>query len=47
MQEINKKWSSIAHLGNVSIGNNVSIGANTTIDRGSMSNTEIHDGCKD
>ena len=42
----NKKWSSIAHLGNVSIGNNVSIGANTTIDRGSMSNTEIHDGVK-
>jgi len=42
----NSKWSSIAHLGNVSIGNNVSIGANTTIDRGSMSNTEIHDGVK-
>jgi UDP-3-O-[3-hydroxymyristoyl] glucosamine N-acyltransferase len=42
----NKKWSSIAHLGNVFIGNNVSIGANTTIDRGSMSNTEIHDGVK-
>jgi UDP-3-O-[3-hydroxymyristoyl] glucosamine N-acyltransferase len=42
----NKKWSSIAHLGNVLIGNNVSIGANTTIDRGSMSNTEIHDGVK-
>jgi len=42
----NKKWSSIAHLGNVFIGNNVSIGANTTIDRGSMSNTEIHNGVK-
>ena len=42
----NKKWNSIAHLGNVSIGNNVSIGANTTIDRGSISNTEIHDGVK-
>ena len=42
----NNKWSSIAHLGNVSIGNNVSIGANTTIDRGSISNTEIHDGVK-
>ena len=42
----NKKWSSIAHLGNVLIGNNVSIGANTTIDRGSMSNTEIHNGVK-
>ena len=41
-----KKWSTIAHLGNVSIGNNVSIGANTTIDRGSISDTEIHDGVK-
>jgi UDP-3-O-[3-hydroxymyristoyl] glucosamine N-acyltransferase len=42
----NKKWSSIAHLGNVLIGNNVSIGANTTIDRGTISDTEIHDGVK-
>ena len=42
----NKKWSSIAHLGNVLIGNNVSIGANTTIDRGSILDTEIHDGVK-
>ena len=41
-----KKWSPIAHLGNVVIGNNVSIGANTTIDRGSISDTEIHDGVK-
>ena len=41
-----KKWSPIAHLGNVIIGNNVSIGANTTIDRGSISDTEIHDGVK-
>jgi len=41
-----KKWSTIAHLGNVLIGNNVSIGANTTIDRGSISDTEIHDGVK-
>jgi UDP-3-O-[3-hydroxymyristoyl] glucosamine N-acyltransferase len=41
-----KKWSSIAHLGNVVIGNNVSIGANTTIDRGTISDTEIHDGVK-
>jgi len=45
-RDINKKWSSIAHLGNVCIGNNVSIGANSTIDRGSISNTEIHDGVK-
>ncbi|MDA7440293.1 UDP-3-O-(3-hydroxymyristoyl)glucosamine N-acyltransferase [Candidatus Pseudothioglobus singularis] len=41
-----KKWSPIAHLGNVLIGNNVSIGANTTIDRGTISDTEIHDGVK-
>ena len=39
-------WHSIAHLGNVIIGNNVSIGANTTIDRGTIENTEIHDGVK-
>ena len=40
------KWNAIAHLGNVIIGDNVSIGANTTIDRGSIENTEIHDGVK-
>ena len=43
---LDKKWNSIAHLGKVIIGNNVSIGANTTIDRGSISDTEIHDGVK-
>jgi UDP-3-O-[3-hydroxymyristoyl] glucosamine N-acyltransferase len=42
----NNKWNAIAHLGNVIIGDNVSIGANTTIDRGSIENTEIHDGVK-
>jgi UDP-3-O-[3-hydroxymyristoyl] glucosamine N-acyltransferase len=41
-----KKWSPIAHLGNVVIGDSVSIGANTTIDRGTISDTEIHDGVK-
>jgi UDP-3-O-[3-hydroxymyristoyl] glucosamine N-acyltransferase len=45
-RDTNKKWSPIAHLGKVLIGNNVSIGANTTIDRGSISDTEIHDGVK-
>ena len=45
-RNFNKKWSPIAQLGNVTIGKNVSIGANTTIDRGSMRNTEIHDGVK-
>jgi len=41
-----KKWHSIAHLGNVIIGDNVSIGSNTTIDRGSINDTEIHNGVK-
>ena len=45
-RDADKKWSPIAHLGNVLIGNNVSIGANTTIDRGTISDTEIHDGVK-
>jgi UDP-3-O-[3-hydroxymyristoyl] glucosamine N-acyltransferase len=45
-RDSNKKWSPIAHLGNVSIGNSVSIGSNTTIDRGSTTNTEIHNGVK-
>ena len=42
----NKKWHEIAHLGNVIIGDDVSIGANSTIDRGSIDNTEIHNGVK-
>ena len=42
----NHKWHAIAHLGNVIVGNDVSIGANTTIDRGSIGNTEIHSGVK-
>ena len=42
----NNKWHAIAHLGNVIIGDDVSIGANTTIDRGSIDNTEIHSGVK-
>ena len=42
----NNKWYEIAHLGNVIIGDEVSIGANTTIDRGSIDNTEIHSGVK-
>ena len=42
----NNKWHAIAHLGNVVIGDDVSIGANTTVDRGSIDNTEIHNGVK-
>ncbi|MBL4586520.1 MAG: UDP-3-O-(3-hydroxymyristoyl)glucosamine N-acyltransferase [Flavobacteriales bacterium] len=34
------------HYGGVIIGNDVSVGANTCIDRGSLSNTIIHDGVK-
>ena len=45
-RDANKKWSPIAHLGKVLIGDNVSIGANTAIDRGSISDTEIHNGVK-
>ena len=45
-RDADKKWSPIAHLGNVIIGDNVSVGANTTIDRGTISHTEIHDGVK-
>ena len=41
-----KNWQSIAHLGRVYIGDDVSIGANTTIDRGTINDTEIHNGVK-
>lgn len=41
-----KKWHSIAHLGNVIIGNHVNIGANTTIDRGTLNDTQIHNGAR-
>jgi len=37
-------WHKIPQLGSVVIGNRVEIGASTTIDRGALSNTEIHDG---
>jgi UDP-3-O-[3-hydroxymyristoyl] glucosamine N-acyltransferase len=42
----NNQWHAIAHLGDVIIGDDVSIGANTTIDRGSIDNTEVHNGVK-
>ncbi|MCL4119400.1 UNVERIFIED_CONTAM: hypothetical protein GTU68_010976 [Idotea baltica] len=41
-----KEWQKIAQLGGVIIGDNVEIGANTTIDRGALSNTLIGDGVK-
>ncbi|WP_281647942.1 UDP-3-O-(3-hydroxymyristoyl)glucosamine N-acyltransferase [Parendozoicomonas sp. Alg238-R29] len=40
------KWVKIAQLGGVVIGDDVEIGANTTIDRGALDNTIIHDGVK-
>ena len=41
-----KHWHTIAHLGNVVIGDNVGIGANTTIDRGTLEDTCIHQGVR-
>ncbi len=37
-------WVKMPHLGSVVIGNKVEIGANTTIDRGFLKDTYIHDG---
>jgi UDP-3-O-[3-hydroxymyristoyl] glucosamine N-acyltransferase len=39
-------WLKIAQVGRVLIGNDVEIGANTTIDRGALNDTVIHDGVK-
>lgn len=40
------QWQKIAQIGGVRIGNDVEIGANTTIDRGALSDTRIGDGVK-
>lgn len=40
------KWQKIAQIGGVLIGDDVEIGANTTIDRGALSNTVIGNGVK-
>ena len=40
------QWVKVPQSGSVRIGNDVEIGANTTIDRGTMKNTQIHDGVK-
>jgi UDP-3-O-[3-hydroxymyristoyl] glucosamine N-acyltransferase len=40
------KWVKIPQIGSVRIGDDVEIGANTTIDRGTMSDTVIEDGVK-
>lgn len=39
-------WLKIHQIGGVKIGNDVEIGSNTTIDRGSLDNTEISDGVR-
>jgi UDP-3-O-[3-hydroxymyristoyl] glucosamine N-acyltransferase LpxD len=40
------EWIKIPQLGRVVIGNRVDVGANTTIDRGTLDDTVIEDGCK-
>ncbi|MFA5676807.1 MAG: UDP-3-O-(3-hydroxymyristoyl)glucosamine N-acyltransferase [Pseudomonas sp.] len=40
------RWHKIAQIGGVVIGDDVEIGANTTIDRGALSDTVINDGVK-
>ena len=45
-REKDGSWVKIPQIGKVIIGDNVDIGANTTIDRGAIENTIIHDGVK-
>ena len=40
------KYIKVRHIGKVRIGNDVEIGAGTTIDRGSLDDTIIGDGCR-
>ncbi|MFV1997445.1 MAG: UDP-3-O-(3-hydroxymyristoyl)glucosamine N-acyltransferase [Acidiferrobacterales bacterium] len=42
----NHRWIGMPQLGRVIIGDRVEIGANTTIDRGALKDTEIHNGVK-
>jgi UDP-3-O-[3-hydroxymyristoyl] glucosamine N-acyltransferase len=39
-------WQKIPQIGGVVIGDDVEIGANTTVDRGTIDDTVIEDGCK-
>ena len=41
--EREKQWHAIPQIGKVILGNDVHVGANTTIDRGSLDDTEIED----
>jgi UDP-3-O-[3-hydroxymyristoyl] glucosamine N-acyltransferase len=45
-QNDNGNWFKVPQLGGVTIGEQVEIGANTTIDRGAIEDTIIHDGVK-
>lgn len=42
----NHRWIRVPQLGRVVIGDRVEVGANSTIDRGTLKDTEIHDGVK-
>jgi len=42
----NGRWEKVPQLGRVRIGDDVEIGANTTIDRGALEDTVLHDGVK-
>ncbi len=44
--DLPQHWARIHSLGAVSIGDDVEVGANTCIDRGSVRDTRIGDGCK-
>jgi UDP-3-O-[3-hydroxymyristoyl] glucosamine N-acyltransferase len=41
-----ERWLKMPHIGRVVIGDDVEVGANTTIDRGAMTDTVIEDGVK-
>jgi UDP-3-O-[3-hydroxymyristoyl] glucosamine N-acyltransferase len=40
------KWVKVPQLGRVLVGDDVEIGANTTVDRGALEDTVLHDGVK-
>lgn len=40
------RWEKVAQLGSVVLGDEVEVGANTTIDRGAIHDTIVHDGVK-
>jgi UDP-3-O-[3-hydroxymyristoyl] glucosamine N-acyltransferase len=44
--DVAQSWSRIHSLGAVRIGDDVELGANSCIDRGSVRDTEVGDGCK-